>query len=175
MNREQKRELADSLRGVFDRTAAVVVAQYRGLTVGEMFDLRRQMRATGARLKVTKNRIAKLALKGTRFEQLGPLFKGPTAIAYADDPVSAAKAAAAYAKQNDKFVLLGGAMGTTLFDAAGVKTLATLPSLDELRGKIVGLLLAPATKVAGVMQAPAATLARVVSAFASKSTSGAAS
>ena len=169
MNREQKRELADSLRAVFDRTAAVIVAQYRGMTVGEMFDLRRQMRATGARLKVTKNRIAKLALKGTRFESLGPIFKGPTAIAYADDPVSAAKAASAYAKQNDKFVVLGGAMGTTLLDAAGVKTLATLPSLDELRAKIVGLLQAPATKLAGVMQAPAATLARVMGAYASKS------
>lgn len=168
MDRVQKRELVDDLNRVFGKTAAVVVTRNSGLTVAEVTDLRRQMRDSGARFKVTKNRLTCLALEGTPYKGLAGLFKGPTAIAYADDPVAAAKVVVDYAKKNEKLVVLGGAMGETMLDANGVKRLASLPSLDELRGKIVGLLQAPATKVAVVLQAPAAQLARVLSAHASK-------
>jgi len=117
---------------------------------------------------VAKNRLAVRALKGTPIEGIAHLFKGPTGIAVSDDPVAASKVAAAYAKDNDKLVILGGSVGVTALDAAGVKALATLPSLDELRGKIVGLLVAPATKIAGIVQAPAGQLARVIGAYSSK-------
>ncbi len=168
MDRAQKTELIAAMNKVFSQTELVVVTQYSGLTVQELTDLRRQMRTVGASFKVTKNRLTRLALEGTRFQPLGDLFKGPTAIAFSDDPVAAARASVDYAKKNDKLVVLGGAMGSMLLDPDGIKALAALPSLDELRGKLVGLLQAPATKVAGVLQAPAGQLARVLNAYATK-------
>lgn len=166
MDRSQKTELVSSLRGTFEKTNIVVVAHYIGMTVADMVDLRAQMRDAGASFKVTKNRLTRLALEGTPYEQLGDMFTGPTAIAYSDDPVAPAKIAVNFAKKNDKLVVLGGAMGAVRLDSDGIKQLATLPSLDELRGKIVGLLNAPATRVAGVLQAPAGQLARVLNARA---------
>ena len=152
------------MRGTFEESAIVVVTHYSGLTVAELGVLRSQMREVGASFKVTKNRLTRLALEGTSYQSIDELFRGPTAIAYSADPVAAAKAAGGFAKTNDKLVILGGAMGDTRFDANGIKALATLPSLDELRGKLVGLIQAPATKVAGVLQAPAGQVARVISA-----------
>ena len=140
-------------------SAVVLVAHYSGLTVAEIGDLRKRMRDAGAGLKVTKNRLTKLALEDTRYGSLADLFKGPTAIAYANDPVGAAKVAVGYARTNPKLVLLGGSVSGQLLDGEGVKALAALPSLDELRGRLVGLLNAPATRIAGVLQAPAGQLA----------------
>ena len=164
MDRVEKEQLVASLRGTFEESAIVVVTHYSGLTVAEMGDLRRQMRDAGAKFKVTKNRLTRLALEGTAYQPIEGLFRGPTAIAYSSDPVAAAKAAVGFAKTNDKLVVLGGAMGEDQLDADGVKALATLPSLDELRGKLIGLIQAPATKVAGVLQAPAGQVARVLNA-----------
>jgi large subunit ribosomal protein L10 len=153
---------------IFERTSSVVVTRYSGMTVAELSELRRRMREAGASFRVAKNRITWRALKDTRYEKLTPLFKGPTAIAYADDAVSAAKAALAYAKLNTKLVLVGGGIGDVVLDAKGVAALATLPSLDELRGKLVGLLKTPATQLAAITMAPAAKLARVLGAYAAK-------
>ncbi|MDE8347188.1 MAG: 50S ribosomal protein L10, partial [Acidocella sp.] len=144
-----------------------------GMTVAEVTDLRRKMRAAGASFKVAKNRLALLALDGTRFDGLAPLMKGPTAISWSTDPVAVAKAAVDFAKTNDKFVLVGGALGTQLLDVDGVKALAELPSLDSLRAKLLGLLSAPATRIAGVLQAPAGQLARVFAAYADSRDGGA--
>jgi large subunit ribosomal protein L10 len=146
----------------------VVVAHYTGMTVGEMVDLRGKIREAGASFKVTKNRLALRALEGTKFKNLAGLFKGPTAVAYSKDPVAAAKVVVNFAKTNEKLVVLGGALGEEKLAADGVKALASLPSLDQLRGKLVGLLKAPATKIAGVVQAPAGQLARVIQAHAQK-------
>lgn len=168
MDRTQKAELVKTMSGVFAETNVVVVTRYSGMTVQEITDLRRAMRQAGADFKVTKNRLTRLALEGTAYKGIGDLFKGPTGIAYSKDPVAAVKVVVDYAKKNDKLVLVGGAMGDTALDAAGLKALASLPSLDELRGKLVGLLQAPATKIARVVQAPASQLARVVQAYASK-------
>lgn len=168
MDRAQKQELVDSLNQVFKKAEVVVVTQNSGLTVAQVTELRRQMKAAGASFKVAKNRLVSLALEGTPYASLKSMFKGPTGIAYANDPVAAAKVAVEFAKKNDKFVVVGGAMGDTVLNAEGVKALATLPSLDELRGKLIGLLQAPATKVAGVVQAPASQLARVLNAYATK-------
>jgi len=168
VDRSQKRETVVELQDVFSNASAVVVAHYSGLNVAEITDLRRRMRDAGANFKVTKNRLTKLALDGTPYGQIADLFSGPTAIAYSEDPVAPAKVAVEFAKGNDSFVVLGGAMGETRLDVGGVKALAELPSLDELRGKLVGLLQAPATKVAGVLQAPAGQLARVMSAQGAK-------
>ena len=168
MDRVEKQDLVASLHRTFSETAVVLVTHYSGLTVAEIGDLRKRMREAGAGLKVTKNRLAKLALEGTRYGGLEGLFKGPTAIAYAHDPVAAAKVAVAYAKTNAKLVLLGGCVGGQVLDADGVRALATLPSLDELRGKLVGLLNAPATRIAGVLQAPGGQLARVFAAYGGK-------
>ena len=169
MERAQKTELVNTLNKAFSGAGVVVVSHYKGLTVGEMTDLRRQMSEAGATLKVAKNSLIKIALEGTSANGISNLFVGPTVIAYSDDPVAAPRIAAKFAKGNENFVVLGGTMGETLLDVAGVNALAELPSLDELRGKIVGLLNAPATKVAGVLQAPAGQLARVMGAYASKS------
>ena len=169
MDRAEKAELLTHLAGVFDDANVIVVTHYSGLTVTELTDLRTRMMKVGAEFKVTKNRIAKLALSGKKSEKISSLFSGPTAIAYSKDPVAAPKAVADYAKENPKLVILGGAMGETVLDQAGVKQLASLPSLDELRAKFLGLLQTPATRIAGVVQAPAAQLARVLSAYASKS------
>ena len=161
-------KLVEDLNQVFSKAGSVVVAHYSGMTVAQMSDLRQRMGAAGASFRVAKNRLAVRALKGTPIEGIAHLFKGPTGIAVSDDPVAASKVAAAYAKDNDKLVILGGSVGTTALDVGGVMQLATLPSLDELRGKIVGLLVAPATKIAGVVQAPAGQLARVIGAYSSK-------
>ena len=168
MDRDQKREAVAILNEVFANTSSVVVTQYSGLNVAEISDLRRQMRKAGATFKVTKNRLTKLAIDGTPYASISDLFVGPTAIAYSDDPVAPAKVAVDFAKGNNKLVVLGGAMGDSQLDVDGVKALASLPSLDELRGKFVGLLQAPATKLAGVIQAPSSQLARVLSAQGSK-------
>jgi large subunit ribosomal protein L10 len=168
MDRAEKSELVTSLQQVFQSTQVVVVCHYAGLTVAQMSALRRQMRQAGASVKVAKNRIAKIALEGTDVASISALLKGPTLIAYSGDPVAAPKIATEFAKANEKLVILGGAMGTTALDPSGVKALAALPSLDELRAKIVGLVQAPATKIAQVVNAPAAKVARVFGAYAAK-------
>jgi large subunit ribosomal protein L10 len=169
VDRIEKREFVAELSTVFADTSMVVVTRNEGMTVADVTDLRRKMRAAGASFKVAKNRLALLALDGTRFDGLKPLMKGPTAISWSTDPVAVAKAAVDFAKTNDKFVLIGGALGTQLLDVAGVKALAELPSLDALRAKLLGLLAAPATRIAGVLQAPAGQLARVFAAYADAS------
>ena len=168
VERAAKKEAVESLNEVFKTTGVAVVAHYSGLTVAQMSTLRTQMKAAGASVKVSKNRLAKIALEGTDVVSIGSLLKGPTVIATSNDPVAAPKVAIEFAKTNEKFVILGGAMGTTVLNPDAVKALASLPSLDELRGKIVGLLVAPATKIAQLSTAPAAKLARVVQAYASK-------
>ena len=168
MDRLQKKALVASLHQTFAATGLVVVTHHTGLTVAEMTELRRQMRNGGAAFKVTKNRLTRLALAGTKFAGLAPLFTGPTAIAYSADPVAAAKVAVAYANANAKLTIVGGAMGDQMLGADGVKALAILPSLNELRAKLVGLLQTPATRVATVLQAPAGQLARVLKAHADK-------
>jgi len=166
VDRAAKKELVTALNGVFKGTTVVVVAHYSGLTVAQMQNLRKQMKHAGAAVKVAKNRLAKIALEGTDVASIAPLLKGPTLIAFSGDPVAAPKVAADFAKAHDKFVILGGAMGKTALDSNGVKALAALPSLDELRARLVGLIQAPATKIAQVINAPAAKVARVVQAYA---------
>jgi large subunit ribosomal protein L10 len=168
VERAAKKELVTALNGVFKTSNVVVVAHYAGLTVAQMQILRKQMKQAGASVKVAKNRLAKIALEGTDASVVVPLLKGPTVIAYSGDPVAAPKVATDFAKANEKFVILGGAMGKTALNPDGIKALAALPSLDELRAKIVGLLQAPATKVAQLLNAPAAKVARVVQAYANK-------
>jgi large subunit ribosomal protein L10 len=168
VDRAAKKELVAELNGVFRANSVVVVAHYAGLTVADMQKLRMQMKQAGAQVKVAKNRLAKIALDGTDAAVVMPLLKGPTVIAYSGDPVAAPKVAADFAKANDKFVILGGAMGKTALNPDGVKALAALPSLDELRAKLIGLVQAPATKIAQLVNAPAAKVARVVQAYASK-------
>ena len=168
MERAEKREFVTGLNEVFKSTGSVVVAHYAGLTVANMNDFRSKIRAAGGTVKVAKNRLAIIALQGTESEGMKGLFKGQTLIAYADDPVAAPKVAADFAKTNDKLVILGGAMGSTALDADGVKALATMPSLDELRAKIVGMIQTPATRIAAVVNAPAGNLARVFGAYARK-------
>lgn len=168
MDRAQKREFVTEMHGVFETAGVIVVAHYSGLTVAQMNDLRDRMREGGARLRVVKNRLAKLALEGTDVAGAVDLFQGPTVVAYSDDPVAAPKAACAFARQNEKLIVLGGAMGTTVLDANGVKALAELPSLDELRARLVGLISTPATRMAQILSAPAAQIARVLGAYAEK-------
>jgi large subunit ribosomal protein L10 len=168
MDRAQKQESIEDIKGVFANSGAVVVTHNLGLTVAEMTDLRTRLRKEGATLKVVKNTLAQKALNGSVGEAGDALFKGPVAIAYAADPVSAAKVSTQYAKDNEKFVVIGALMGEVVLDKKAVSALATLPSLDELRGKLIGLLQAPATKVAGVLQAPAGQLARVFGAYGAK-------
>jgi large subunit ribosomal protein L10 len=160
--------MVSTLNAVFSNTGVVVVAHYSGLTVSQMTNLRVRMKDAGASLKVAKNRLVKLALKGTDAEHISDLFQGPTVIAYSADPVTAPKIASDFAKTNDKFVVLGGAMGKTNLDAKGVEALASLPSLDVLRAKLIGMISTPATRIAGVLQAPAGQLARVLGAYAKK-------
>jgi large subunit ribosomal protein L10 len=168
MDRAQKQVSIETLKGVFAGAGAVVVTHNLGLTVAEMTDLRGRLRKEGAQLKVVKNTLAQKALDGSVGEEGDALFSGPVAIAYAPDPVSAAKVVTEYAKGNEKFSVVGGFMGTVILDQKAVSALATLPSLDQLRAKIIGLVQAPATKIAGVLQAPAAQLARVMAAYAAK-------
>jgi large subunit ribosomal protein L10 len=169
VDRAAKAESITELAGVFKASQVVVVAHYAGLTVAQMQNLRQQMKQAGAHVKVAKNRLAKIALKDTDAAVIAPLLKGPTVLAYSGDPVAAPKVASDFAKANEQFVILGGAMGKTALDPNGVKALASLPSLDELRAKLIGLLVAPATKIAQLTNAPAAKVARVVQAYASKS------
>lgn len=168
MEKAKKQASVKELTGVFGEVETVIIAQNTGLSVAEFTDLRKKVRASGATIKVAKNRLVKIALKGTQFESLSDKFKGPTAITYSKDPVSAAKAIAEFAKTNQKLVIVGGAMGANVLDVNGVKNLATMPSLDELRAKLIGLINAPATKVVQVVQAPAAQLARIFGAYAAK-------
>ena len=168
MNRSEKAEAIVELNQIFKDSSLMVVTRQSGLTVQEVTDLRRKIRAAGASYKVAKNRLTLRALEGTPFKALGSLFKGPTAIAYSKDPVAAAKVVAAFAKDNEKLTIVGGALGENTLDVAGVQALATLPSLDALRATIIGLLQAPATKVAGVLQAPAGQVARVFGAYGAK-------
>tara|TARA_E500000331_G_scaffold357968_1_gene421900 strand:- start:1394 stop:2080 length:687 start_codon:yes stop_codon:yes gene_type:complete len=164
LDRAEKSELVASLHKIFEESTMIVVTHYSGLTVRELGDLRGHMREAGAAFTVTKNRLTRLALKDTKFETLSSMFTGPTGIAYSGDPVAAARVAVNYSKNNDKLVVIGGALDDKVLDVPGVKALATLPSLDELRGKIIGTLNAPATSVAGVVQAPANQVVRVISA-----------
>lgn len=168
MERAEKTELVTKLNKVFQETGVIVVTHNLGLTVPQVNDLRARMAGAGATVKVAKNRLAKLALEGTDASGIKDLFTGPTMIAYSGDPVAAPKIAAEFAKQNPKFVLLGGALGRTVLDAQGVTALAELPSLDELRAKLLGMIQTPATRIAGVVQAPAGQLARVLNAYATK-------
>ncbi len=168
MDRSQKREAVSELNEVFKTNAVVVVAHYAGLTVADMQKLRREMGNAGGTVKVAKNRLAKIALEGTDAASIGSLLRGPTLLAYSKDPVAAPKVAVSFAKANDKLVILGGAMGATALNVDSIKALATMPSLDELRARIVGLLVAPATKIAQLSTAPAAKLARVFGAYATK-------
>jgi len=168
VERARKQKIVEELGETFAAAVSLIVTHQTGLTVAESTDLRRRMRAAGAGFKVTKNRLAKLALVGTPYEGLADLFTGPTAVAYSSDEVTAAKVTAAFAKDNAKLTIVGGAMGEKRLDVAGVEQLAKLPSLDELRGKLIGLINAPATKIAGVLQAPAGQLARVIRAHADK-------
>lgn len=168
MDRAQKKEMVSFLKDVFDTSASIVVVRNLGLNVAQMSDLRNKMREEGATLKVTKNRLARLALEGSRIEGLGEHLTGTTVLGYSDDVVTAAKVLVKYAKDNDKIEIIGGSMDTTILDENGVKALAALPSLDELRGKIVGLLQAPAGKLASIAQAPAGQLARVFGAYGSQ-------
>ncbi|MEC8087833.1 MAG: 50S ribosomal protein L10 [Pseudomonadota bacterium] len=153
-----------SFNEAFSGATLVVVASQKGLSVAQSTELRREMRSAGANFKVTKNRLTRLALKGTKFEHLSALFTGPTGIAYSNDPVAAARIAVKFAEENEKFVVLGGGLEEQALDVAAVTALAKLPSLDELRGKLVGMIQTPATRIAGVTQAPAGQLARVISA-----------
>ena len=157
MNREEKAQLLSELNELFTKSEIIVVSHYKGLTVSEVSELRNNIREAGAGFRVTKNRITRLALKGTKFENLVDLFKGPTAIAFASDPISACKACVEFAKTNEKLIVVGGAMGTGVLSVEEIKKLASIPSMDELRAKIIGLL-----------QAPAAQLARVTKAYSEK-------
>ena len=168
MDRSQKEEQVASLKQTFEDSELVVVTHYIGMTMPEMTDLRARMRDAGARFKVTKNRLTRLALQDSEFESLTDLMTGPTALAYSTDPVAAAKTAVNFAKDCDKLVILGGVLNGQTLDVDGVNNLAKLPSLDELRGKLVGMLNTPATRIAGVLQAPAGQLARVIGAYGAK-------
>ena len=168
MDRAEKQDAIEALKGVFASSGAVVVTHYMGLTVAEMTDLRGRLRNEGAKLKVVKNTLVQKALAGSVGEAGDALFKGPVAIAFGPDVSAAAKVATQYAKDNDKFTVVGGLMGEQVLDQASIKALAALPSLDQLRAKLLGLLQAPATKIAGILQAPAGQLARVIGAYAAK-------
>lgn len=168
MDRTEKREFVATLATVFAETSFVLVGRNAGLTVAAVDDLRRKMKAAGATYKVAKNRLAMRALDGTRFQAISPLLKGPTALAWSTDPVAVAKTAVEFAKGNDKFVILGGALGTQMLNADGVKALAELPSLDALRAQLLGLLQTPASRIASILQAPGGQVARVLKAYAEK-------
>jgi large subunit ribosomal protein L10 len=168
ITRQQKQADVTSLNAALQESEAVVIVHYHGLTVAQITSLRKNLRQAGASLRVMKNKLSKLALKGTSFEGLSDQFTGPTAIAYSKDPVAAAKAVVNFAKDNEKLVLLSGALGEQVMSVQEVQNLAKLPSLDELRGKLVALIATPAQRVACVLQAPAGQLARVFGAYAAK-------
>lgn len=168
MDRAEKAEFVASLQGALESTSTVVVAHYAGLPVSKLENLRVQMKQAGGQVRVAKNRLAKLALKQTELADVSDLLVGPTLLAYSDDPVTAAKVAVAFAKENEEFVILGGAMQASALDTKGVEALATMPSLDELRAKLAGLVKQPATNIASVVQAPGGAVARVIGAYANK-------
>ena len=168
MDRSQKADLVTELKSVFTETSVVVVTRNLGLTVAQSTDLRLKMRDAGAQFKVTKNRLALIALEGSKYSPIGDLLTGPTALATSIDPVAAAKVAVDFAKTTDRFEIVGGAMGDTILDVNGIKALAALPSLDQLRATIIGLVQAPATKIARTISEPGAQLARVFGAYAAK-------
>ena len=168
MDKTQKAEVVEDLSQVFRGAGVVVVSSYTGLTVAEMTALRGRMREAGATLRVAKNSLAKRALDGVAFQGIDQLLKGPTVLGWSNDPVAAPKVLSKYAKENEKLVILGGALGASILDAEGVKALAELPSLDQLRAKLLGMIQTPATRIAGVLQAPAGQLARVFAAYADK-------
>ncbi|MEZ5852231.1 MAG: 50S ribosomal protein L10 [Hyphomicrobiaceae bacterium] len=168
MDRAAKSELVTTLNAVFKDMGVIVVARNAGLVAAQSADFRHRMRAAGATVKVAKNRLASLALNGTEAEGIKGLLKGPTILAYSEDPIAAAKAAVAYAKENDKLVILGGAMGNTILDANGVKALAELPSLDELRARLLGLIKEPASKLVRTINEPGSALARILQANVDK-------
>ena len=168
MSRAQKKQEIQELSDRFSSDELVVVTHYSGLSVAEMSDLRSKLREEGASFKVTKNALAKIAIKGTQFEALDDMFAGPTDVASSQDSVAAAKAAYNFAKGNDKLVIIGGALGSMVLDAAGVEAIAKLPSLDEIRSKLIGLLQAPATKLAIILQTPARDLVGVTKAYGEK-------
>lgn len=168
MDRAEKREFVSSLHDTFQNVSLLVITHQKGLTVAEVSDLRRQMREAGARYKVAKNRLARLALEGTQFEGVADMLEGPTAISWSEDPVAAAKVATEFAKKNQKLTIVGGALNEKVLDAEGVDAVAKMPSLDESRAKIVGLLQTPAQRVATVLQEPGGQLARLFKAYADK-------
>jgi large subunit ribosomal protein L10 len=168
MDRSQKADAVAQLNAVFNEVGVVVVTRNLGMTVAQSTDLRGKMRDAGATYKVAKNRLAKLALEDTDYTGLGDMLTGPVGLAWSNDPVAAAKAAVEFAKSNDKLEIVGGSMGSVVLDEAGIKALASMPSLDELRAKLIGLVNAPATKIAQVVTAPAAKVARVFAAYADK-------
>ena len=168
MDRSQKADLVAELKNVFNETSVVVITRNLGLSVAQSTDLRLKMRDAGAQFKVAKNRLAKIALEGTKYGSIGDMLTGPTALATSSDPVAAAKVAVEFAKSNDRLEIVGGAMGDTVLDVAGIKALAELPSLDQLRGTLVGLIQAPATKIARIVSEPGAMIARVTGAYAAK-------
>ena len=168
MDRTQKAEAVDQLHDAFKSTSFVVVAQYSGLTVAEITDLRRKMLTVGASFRVAKNRLVKIAIKGTEFEGLDSLFTGPTGITFSSDAVSAAKVVSDYAKANEKFVLVGGGLGSQTLDVKSIQTLANLPSIEALRSQFLGLLQTPAQRIASIVQAPAGQIARVIKSHADK-------
>ena len=168
MERAEKREFVSTMNSAFANAGAIVVAHYAGLTVAEISAFRAKVKAAGGAVKVAKNRLAKIALQGTNAEPIAGLFKGQTLVCYSGDPVVAPKAAVDFAKTNDRLVILGGAMGATSLDENGVKALASLPSLDELRARLIGMINTPATRIARLVNEPAATVARVIGAYARK-------
>lgn len=168
LNRTEKQETVAGLNAAFQGSDLVIVTHNNGLDAGQTYNLRNQTRTNGLSYKVAKNRLAKIAIKGTNFEGLFDMLNGPTGLVLSKDPVAGAKVVAAFAKENPNLVIVGGVMGTSVLDAKGINTLATMPSLDQLRGKLIGLIQAPATKIAGVVQAPAGQLARVMQAYADK-------
>ena len=168
MDRSQKADLVAELKNVFTETSVVVITRNLGLSVAQSTDLRLKMRDAGAQFKVAKNRLALIALEGTKYGPIGDMLTGPTALATSSDPVAAAKVAVEFAKTNDRLEIVGGAMGDTVLDVAGIKALAELPSLDQLRGTLVGLIQAPATKIARIVSEPGAMIARVTGAYAAK-------
>lgn len=165
MDKTQKQQVVAELKDNFTAANTVIVAHYKGLTVDEITKLRSNMLEVGAGFKVTKNSLAKLAIEGTQYQSLKDVFKGPTAVAYSEDPVAAAKGVVEFAKKNDKLVVIGGAINDDVIDVAKIEALAKLPSLDELRAKLVAMISTPATRIAGVIQAPAGQVARVIGAY----------
>jgi large subunit ribosomal protein L10 len=168
VERAEKAELITALQSSFKDAGSIVVARNTGLTVADLENLRKQMKQAGGSVKIAKNRLAKLALKDTDNADISALFTGPTVVAYAKDPMTAPKVASAFADKNQKFVVLGGAMGKTGLDANSVKALATMPSLDQLRATLAGMLKQPATRIASILQAPGGQVARVIAAYADK-------